>query len=184
MERQDLPRPPPTSAEFSSVQEGRIPSPAKSEERGSEDSPAHRLVTPILSIATCAADRAQFGGERLSRLSVHEFCDRVSLLAELELPCSVYIANPSAEQISRGVVRKIEREADRLNLFGDGFSLHLHQNNIDSIWLVNSSSDDQGIAIEIHNRTGSLIARLFGMQDSIGAAVWQDVMGNPSFAVA
>lgn len=125
------------------------------------------------------------GSERITRLSLNEFCERVALLAELELPCSVHIANPSAEQISRGVVRKIERDADRLNLLGEGFSLHLHRDNIDSIWLVTGAGDDeQGMAIEIHNRTGSLIARLFGMQDSVGAAVWQDVMGNPSLAIA
>ncbi len=132
--------------------------------------------------STSLSDEAS---ERITRLSLHEFCERISLLAELELPCSVHIANPSAEQISRGVVRRIERDADRLYLLGDGFSLHLHRDNIDSIWLVTGSGgDEQGMAIEIHNRTGSLIARLFGMQDSVGAAVWQDVMGNPSFAVA
>ncbi|MBS1213860.1 MAG: hypothetical protein H6R26_2477 [Proteobacteria bacterium] len=123
--------------------------------------------------------------ERLSRLSLREFCDRIALLAELELPCAVWIASASAEQVSRGVVRRIERGADRLNLFGDGFSLHLRQSNIDAIWLVNSSgADDAGMAIEIHNRAGNLIARLFGIEDTVGAAVWQDVMGNPSFAVA
>ncbi len=122
--------------------------------------------------------------ERLICLSIDAFCERIALLAELELPCAVHIANASAEQVSRGVVRRIEQDTERLNLFGDGFSLHLHRNNIDAIWLVNSAGgDDQGMAIEIHNRAGNLIARLLGIEDSVGSAVWQDVMGNPSFAV-
>lgn len=184
MERRHLPKPSIAPVKGSV---GPISTYAATEEGGaaSVDSPLRRLVTPLRVLADPAKDLGDIKHERLSRLSLHEFCERIALLAELELPCSVYIANPSAEQISRGVVRKIERDSDRLNLFGDGFSLHLHQNNIDAIWLVNSTSnDDQGMAIEIHNRTGSLIARLFGIQDGIGAAVWQDVMGNPSFAVA
>lgn len=182
MERHDLPSPGMAAAIDPA---GQLPDFADAGTIASQDSPINRLMPPLRAMTELPADGSNLQAGRISRLSLHEFCDRISLLAELELPCSVYVANGSAEQISRGVVRRIERDADRLNLFGDGFSLHLHQNNIDAVWLVHGGGhDDQGMAIEIHNRTGSLVARLFGMQDGIGAAVWQDVMGNPSFTLS
>jgi putative heme degradation protein len=120
-----------------------------------------------------------------SSLSIQEFCERVSLLSQLELPCVIHIANPAVEQLCSGVIRRIERTEDRLGLLGDGFALHLRMRNMDSIRLVsNSASDDGAMAVEIYSKAGALITRIFGIQDRVGNAVWQDVMGNPSLCVA
>lgn len=118
-------------------------------------------------------------------LSLQAFYERVTLLAELELPCIIYIANSAVEQLCSGVIRRIERSDARLTLLGDDFALHLRKQNIDSIWLVsNPESKDGTMAVEIYNQAGALITRIFGIQDRIGSAVWQDVMGNPSLSVA
>jgi len=118
-------------------------------------------------------------------LSLHEFCERVTLLSQLELPCIIYIANSAVQKLCNGVIRRIERTDQRLGLLGDDFALHLRRKNIDSIWLVNNPSSEHGaMAVEIYSRDGVLVTRIFGIQDRVGSAVWQDIMGNPSLSIA
>lgn len=118
-------------------------------------------------------------------LSLQEFSERVTLLSQLELPCIIFIANAAVEHLYSGVIRRIERTDDRLGLLGDDFALHLHKQNIDSIWLVNNPAPNgSAMAVEIYNKAGTLITRIFGIHDRVGSAVWQDVMANPSLCVA
>ncbi|QSA96637.1 hypothetical protein [Methylococcus sp. EFPC2] len=118
-------------------------------------------------------------------LSFQSFQERVTLLAELELPCVFYLGAPSYDRIRSGIIRKIERRADRLSLLGGDFALFLHRRNIDSIWLVQrDEAGDKALAVEIYGRNGEIIARILGLADSLGYAVWHDVMGNPSLAIA
>jgi len=114
-------------------------------------------------------------------LSLQALCQRMTLLSQLELPCTICIANPVVEQRCNGVIRRVERTDDRLSLLGEGFALHLRTRNIAAIWLVNHpASADDAPAVEIRNKAGGLVTRIVGPLDQIGNAVWQDVMGNPS----
>ena len=114
-------------------------------------------------------------------LSSRAFCQRMTLLAELELPCTVHIANRAFEQLCNGVIRCIEHTDERLSLFGEGFVLHLCARNIAAIGVVIHPGDGTP-AVEIHSKSGALLTRIVGPQDRIGRGVWQDVMGNPSLS--
>jgi putative heme degradation protein len=117
-------------------------------------------------------------------LSLQGFHERIALVAELELPCVLYLGQPLLAQVRRGVIRRIERHADRLNLMGDDFALFLHEKNIDSIWLVQDrEADDRGLAVEIYGAHGSPITRILGVSEGNDRAVWSDVMGNPLLAL-
>lgn len=118
-------------------------------------------------------------------LSLPEFHERLALLVELELPCSFHLGCPYPNRMHNGVIRRIDRRTDRLSLMGDDFALFLHRRNIDSIWLVQrDDAADKELAIEIYGRDSEIVTRILGLTDAVGYAVWQDVMGNPSLAIA
>lgn len=153
---------------------------------GAEALLLHRRLAAFKSRQeTARDDKTMTGKAWVTALSLQEFYERLVLLSQLELPCIIFIANSADRQVCSGVIRHIERTDDRLELLGDDFALHLHRQNIGSLWLVNDPDSEEGaMAVEIYNRAGALITRIFGIQDRVGNAVWQDVMGNPSLCLS
>lgn len=122
---------------------------------------------------------------RATILSLQDFCERIALVARLELPCILYLGHPFVDRVYRGIIRKIERNETRMNLSGDDFTLFLHQKNIESIWLKQDEEvDEQSLSIEIFGHHGSPITRILAASEGVGRAVWHDVMGNPTLAFA
>lgn len=117
-------------------------------------------------------------------LPLQEFCQRAELLAELELPCTLHVSNQAIQQTCSGIIREIEHTAEHLGISGENFSLRLCKQNIDSIWLVDSSRPEaMGIAVEIYGVADGLIARISGSGGEAGGTVWDDVMANPCLSV-
>ncbi len=116
-------------------------------------------------------------------LSMTQLYERLSLLAQLELPCTVLIVNPRVH-LRDAVIKSAELNDESLAISGDGFNLRLHGSNIDLIRLVNHGKPGTGlISLDIHHSLGGLYASILPAPDGTGGEVWRDVMGNPSLSV-
>lgn len=116
-------------------------------------------------------------------VSIQAFVQRLSLIVELELPCTIYLGNGTPDHYCRGVIRQCTRNNGRLTLRGDDFCLHLQEDRIGSLRLVNRRrSRDCETALEIFGAGGALIARILSTPDRMRAAVWQDIVDTFAFA--
>lgn len=120
-----------------------------------------------------------------SPISLQAFVQRVSLMADLELPCMVCLGDTTVDRCCRGVIRECHRRNGHLSLRGDDFSLHLVEDHIDSLRLVHRHrSGDTETALEIFGNAGTLTARILSTPDRTRAAVWQDIMDTFTFVPA
>ncbi|MDD5033243.1 MAG: hypothetical protein PHE55_00670 [Methylococcaceae bacterium] len=116
-------------------------------------------------------------------LSLRELHERLGLLAQLELPCSIFIASPP-RHLRNAVMKNIDLCDGQLRIGFDGFILRLSGIQIGAIRLVNRSESNFGImAVEIHHIHGMLYVRIQPLQDGVGGAVWRDIMDNPSLSL-
>jgi hypothetical protein len=113
-------------------------------------------------------------------LSLRALYERLSLLAQLQLPCGLFLAGPSW-LLASITVKTIAFNGQELNLAGDNFSLRLQRDSIGHIRLVNRREQGENITmLEIQQPNGVLYARIQPASDNAGnAAVWRDVMDNP-----
>lgn len=138
--------------------------------------PEHRIETT--RGGTHAEARAWF-----RPISIRAMIERLKLMADLELPCTVCLGDREENHCCRSVIREIGLDNGRLTLTGEGFSLHLREARIQSVQLVHRRrSAGTETAIEILGVDGSLLARFVGTPERERAAIWQDIMD--SFAVA
>lgn len=118
-----------------------------------------------------------------SRISIQAFVQRLSLMADLELPCTICLGLAEQNHCCRGVIRECSWQDGQLRLRGDDFSLNLPEDHIDSLHLVNRRrSKESETAVEILGTGGALLARIRSTADRERAAIWQDIMD--SFAIA
>jgi len=117
-------------------------------------------------------------------LSIPKLYDRLSLLAKLELPCTINITRP-ALLLRHAVIEKVHMADESLTITGRDFNLRLLGPNIHSIRL--SSQPEAGSKIsrlDIHHSHGMLYASIQPAPDGSGNEVWQDVMDNPSLPLS
>lgn len=146
-------------------------------------SPAPRLPATEPPHRRCFRPRqpvsdALLPGEGLP-LSITTLHERLSLLAKLELPCTIAITNP-ALHLRRALIRAVELADGNLGIGGDGFHLRLRGDSIQSIYL---SDIPNGGSLDIYQPHGLLYASIRPAPDGVGGAVWRDVMDNPSLSL-
>ncbi|MGJ7530889.1 hemin-degrading factor [Variovorax sp. GB1P17] len=117
------------------------------------------------------------------RLTEGEFTQRAELSAIRDLlneaafdgtPIMVFVGSPGCIQIHSGPVKRIEpmemRGADEnappirwLNVLDPGFNLHLREDRIASVWIVEKPTSDGVVtSVEAFDGTGELMAMFFG----------------------
>jgi len=117
-------------------------------------------------------------------LSIAKLYERLTLLASLELPCTIKITSP-ALLLQEAVIDKVDLGSDSLTINGKDFNLRLLGPNIHSIRLVNQRESENGIArLDIHHSQGMLYASIQPTPTGMGSEVWQDVMDNPTLSLA
>lgn len=117
-------------------------------------------------------------------LSIDKLYERLSLLAKLELPCTIKIACP-ALVLQNAVINKVDLGGESLTISGKDFNLRLLGPNIHSIRLVSLREAENGVArLDIHHSQGMLYASIQPAPNGAGSEVWQDVMDNPSLSLA
>jgi hypothetical protein len=101
----------------------------------------------------------------------------LSLLAAIELPCSVQLGNVGSDHGGSGRIHHCGCSGGRFTLTGEGFRLHLSESTIDLVRLTDGFGSFQADScIEILSGNGNVMARIKSMPDRVGAAVWQDIM--------
>jgi hypothetical protein len=121
-------------------------------------------------------------GETL--LSMAKLHERLALLAQLELPCTILIANPPLH-LREAVIQTVELAGESLTVGGNGFSLRLRGPHIHSIRLVNQREAGSGTAsLDILHSQGMLYASIQPAPEGPGGEVWRDVMDNPTLSLA
>lgn len=148
------------------------------------------LFTPLLDPPMPAPDKlfaehipirlrqpADAVGESLITLA--KLYERLTLLVQLELPCTISIPSPFL-QLQQTLIKSVELAGDSLSIAGEDFNLHLRRTNIHSISLINHREAGGGVArLDIHHLPGKVYASIQPALDGIGGAVWRDVMDNP-----
>ncbi len=120
-------------------------------------------------------------GETL--LSMAKLHERLTLLAQLELPCTILITSPPLH-LRDAVIKAVEWGGESLVIAGQDFNLRLRGPNIHSIRLVNPREAGDGTAsLDIHHAQGMLYASIRPTPDGVGSEVWRDVMENPTLAL-
>jgi putative heme degradation protein len=118
-------------------------------------------------------------------LSLDAFGERVRLLTELEIPCVFIVNNAPAGKIHSGAIRRVRTIDSGMELLGDDFRLCLAKQEIASLWLLYATSGAGSVvSVEVLRKPdGFPWLRMLGLETGDGAAVWRDVMGNPSLSV-
>jgi hypothetical protein len=117
-------------------------------------------------------------------LSLPRAYERLSLLAQMELPCTIFIVSPP-QHLRHTLIKTVHLGSESLAIIGNGFNLYLYGPNFHTIRLVNHGKIEDGIAsLDIHQPRGMLYASIQPSVDGMGSAVWRDVMDNPSLSLA
>jgi hypothetical protein len=117
-------------------------------------------------------------------LSLNKLHERLTLLAHLELPCTIFIADPPL-MLRNAIIKGLILSGDSLSISGDDFSLHFRGANIHAIRLAYpKGSENRTPRLEIHHSLGLLYASIQPAPEGVGSAVWRDVMDNPSLSLA
>ena len=82
-------------------------------------------------------------------------------------PIMVFVGSPGCIQIHSGPVQRIEplemRGMQWLNVLDPGFNLHLREDLIDTVWVVEKPTSDGVVtSVEAFDREGGLMAMFFG----------------------
>jgi hypothetical protein len=140
-----------------------------------ESRPVRNRVSPSPAIL-------RSNGENV--LSLPRAYERLSLLARMELPCTIFIVNPP-QHVRHALIKTVHLGSESLAIIGNGFNLYLHGPNFHTIRLVNYDKIEDGTAsLDIHQPQGMLYASIQPAVDGVGIAVWRDVMDNPSLSLA
>ncbi|WP_444813085.1 hemin-degrading factor [Variovorax saccharolyticus] len=102
--------------------------------------------------------------KRASRLAVRELLNEASFSGT---PIMVFVGSPGCIQIHTGPVVRIEpmemRGMQWLNVLDPGFNLHLREDLIDSVWIVEKPTSDGVVtSVEAFDHEGGLMAMFFG----------------------
>lgn len=126
--------------------------------------------------ATYAPPHAE-GRELLSLEKLHE---RLALLAQLELPCSILVVNPPLH-LREVPIKRVELADDSLSIAGEGFSLRLRGPHTHAIWLANQHRAGAASSLDALNANGTLYASIWPAPG--GGEIWRDIMDNPMLSL-
>ncbi|QJQ95238.1 MULTISPECIES: ChuX/HutX family heme-like substrate-binding protein [Halomonadaceae] len=89
----------------------------------------------------------------------------LSQACENAMPLMLFVASPGCVQIRSGRVPPPLRRRGWLNLFGEGFTLHLDDAGIDEVWQVHKPNRDGGVtSLEAFDAEGELILQLYAQR--------------------
>lgn len=102
--------------------------------------------------------------ERASRQAVRELLHEASFSGA---PIMVFVGSPGCIQIHTGPVVRVEpmemRGMQWLNVLDPGFNLHLREDMIDAVWIVEKPTSDGIVtSVEAFDHEGELMAMFFG----------------------
>ncbi len=134
------------------------------------------------------------------RLTEGQFTQRASLTAVRELlqeasfdgtPIMVFVGSPGCIQIHTGPVVRVEpmeiRGAQWLNVLDPGFNLHMREDQIASVWVVEKPTTDGTVtSVEAFDHEGELMAMFFGARKpgKPELEAWRDIVRKlPRLAV-
>lgn len=117
-------------------------------------------------------------------LTFSTFFERLSLLAKLELPCTIRFSNPNVI-IPHAVIREVQWAGENFQISGTDFNLRLLGENIHSIRLTNlDAGRNDASRLDILHSQGQIYASIQPSAEGLGGGVWRDVMENPTLAFA
>lgn len=104
--------------------------------------------------------------KRASRRAVRELLDEASFSGA---PIMVFVGSPGCIQIHTGPVARVEPmemgDVQWLNVLDPGFNLHLREDLIDAVWIVEKPTSDGIVtSVESFDREGELMAMFFGVR--------------------
>ncbi|HMP76254.1 MAG TPA: ChuX/HutX family heme-like substrate-binding protein [Kiritimatiellia bacterium] len=106
---------------------------------------------------------ALVGPDFARRLPASAFEATLRAAAAQAVPIMVFVGNPGCIQIHTGLVHRIERMGEWLNVLDPGFNLHARADLIAEAWLVRKPTVDGIVtSIEIFDAAGDELALLFG----------------------
>ena len=110
-------------------------------------------------------------------ISIEALCERLALLFLLEVPCILNFRKPGMPLSCRTPIQGWERRDGRLILGADRFSLHLCEEQIEALCVIQRTRDGRDRRIvELRDKKGALRARILGPCSTEKSAVWQDIM--------
>ena len=100
-------------------------------------------------------------------------------------PIMVFVGSPGCIQIHTGPVQRIEpmemHGMQWLNVLDPGFNLHMREDLIDSVWIVEKPTTDGVVtSVEAFDREGDLMAMFFGARKpgKPELQAWRDIVGK------
>jgi hypothetical protein len=130
-------------------------------------------ASPILAQHRCSRPAPAWS----RAISLEALFERLALLFQLEVPCTLHLKSPGSTRVRRTSIRRGERREGRLVLSGDRFSLHLGVEDIEARCVIHwSPSGRLRKVLELRDKKGTLRARILGPCSEEGAAVWHDIM--------
>ncbi|MGH8550958.1 MAG: ChuX/HutX family heme-like substrate-binding protein [Methylococcales bacterium] len=114
-----------------------------------------------------------------SQVPIAAIFERLGLLVETRLPCRLESANAGIPRIRAGKLSGMCFESGQLILSGQDWSLAITLSEIDSAWVVTKPASGRlDSAIELYNREGEAITRIYGSSEALEIQVWQDLLGT------
>ena len=138
----------------------------------------------------------QFGLERQQgfRLVEGRYTHRVEKAAVRELlmeaafdgtPIMVFVGSPGCIQIHTGPVQRVEpmevQGKTWLNVLDSGFNLHLREDLIQDVWVVEKPTADGTVtSVEAFDARGELMAMFFGARKpgQVELLAWRDIVAH------
>ena len=120
-----------------------------------------------------------------ARVQVQAFTACMRLLAEIDLSCSITVANRGVVQTCRGPIHGVRAAEDGLAVFAARASVWLRRHGMDSVWVVRRpTADGISAALEVYDAGGELSLRVCGNPGwrNHEDAIWEDILSTlPEF---
>lgn len=86
--------------------------------------------------------------------------------AEMKLPIMVFVRSPGCVQIHSGPIETLKIVGSWFNILDPRFNLHLHEDQIHSVWLVRKPNAFGHVsAIEVYDEADDMIVQLYGVRE-------------------
>ncbi len=121
------------------------------------------------------------GNEFVSRVPPDLFHGIMQTIADIQLPVRVFVGNIGVTQIHNGPIQNLRKTGPWLNVLDDEFSLHVNEEAIASLWVVNwPTAVGTVTSLEFYDAQGTNIALVFGpsWQEDGENPVWRDLIGS------
>lgn len=101
-------------------------------------------------------------GSFTQALPVHALESLLRQASQQTLPIMLFVASQGCVQIRTGTLPTPLRAGGWLNLFGDCFTLHLDDQAVTSVWVVEKPNRDGGVtSVEAFDKRGDLVLQIY-----------------------